>query len=423
MRYRSTTRPGLAGLFAAAVLLVALAACGGNATAADPATSLGTAHGDTSGAGGSAPPAGDPGSPADTAGASDAADVSSAAARYTTPLSGVCPKTIVLQWNWWPQPEQAWSYQLIGNAGTADTQHYTYTGPLGSTGVDLQIRSGGPATGGQLPVAQMYADDSILLGVTTTEDSVGDAADFPTVSVFTYAQKTPLVFFWGNPTWNFKNLTDIKNSGQTVLAFDGSPFLGVLEGKGLLDPAQVDQSYDGTPGRFIVNDGNVIQQGFLTSEVYQYQHDIPQWDKPVKYVMVGDEYHAYHSQVSIRADKLAANRACLTKLVPLLQQAAVDYAHDPGPTNTVLLNYVAKLAGTGWTLSKGLTQWADTQSLKAGIVANGTDGTFGSFDMNRVRTFIADATPVFQAEGKKVPAGLTPQDIVTNEFLDPSISL
>jgi hypothetical protein len=414
MSHRLLLRPRLAGLAAAAALLVALASCGGNAGGTGAPTSP------TGGAGGTA--SGDPASSGSVA-ATDAGGSSDAAARYTTPLAGVCPKTVVLQWNWWPQPEQAWSYQLIGDAGTADTQHYTYTGPLGSTGVNLEIRSGGPATAGQLPVAQMYSDDSILLGVTTTEDSVGDAADFPTVSVFTYAQKTPLVFFWGNPDWNFKNLTDIKNSGQTVLAFDGSPFLGVLEGQGLLDPAQVDQSYDGDPGRFIVDDGNVIEQGFLTSEVYRYQHDIPQWDKPVKYVLVGDEYHAYHSQVSIRADKLEANRACLSKLVPLLQQAAVDYAHDPGPTNAVLLDYVSKLAGTGWTLSKGITEWADSQSLKAGIVANGTDGTFGSFDMNRVSAFISAVTPVFQAQGKKVPADLKPQDIVTNEFLDPSISL
>jgi hypothetical protein len=403
MRHRPTLGRALLGLSAALTLLAAVPACGNDAAAAGTPASRNSRP-----AAGSTDSTTDPGS---------------AAARYTTPLAGVCPATIVLQWNWWPQPEQAWSYQLIGDAGTADTQKYTYSGPLGSTGVDLEIRSGGPATGGQLPVAQMYADDSILLGITTTEDSVGDAEDFPTVSVFTYAQKSPLVFFWGNPDWDFKDLADIKNSGQTVLAFDGSPFLGVLEGKGLLDPAQVDQSYNGDPGRFIVEDGNVIEQGFLTSEVYQYQHDIPDWGKPVKYVLVGDEYSAYHSQVSIRADKLEANRACLTKLVPLLQQAAVDYAHEPGPTNQVLLDYVAKLTGTGWTLSKGITEWADTQALRAGIVANGTDGTFGSFDLARVTSFIADATPVLQAQGKKVPVDLAPADIVTNQFLDPGISL
>mgnify|MGYP001377037138 CR=1 FL=1 len=346
-----------------------------------------------------------------------------AAARYTAPLADVCPPKIVLQWNWWPQAEHGFSYQLIGPAGRVDPERYTYTGPLGGTGVELEIRSGGPATGRQLPHAQLYQDDSILLGVTTTEDSIGNSLEMPTVSVFAYNQKTPLAFYWGNPDWNFKNLTDIKNSGQTVLAFDGAPFIDVLVGQGLLDEAQIDQSYTGEPGRFIAENGNIIQQGFVSSEVYKYQHDIPQWGKPVKYVLVGNEYKSYNSQISIRADKLEANRACLERLVPLFQQAAVDYANDPGPTNRVLLNIVEQFRGSGWTLTPGILEWAVDISRKEGILANGPDGVFGSFDLQRIDAFIAELTPVLEARGKKVAPGLTAEKIVTNEFLDERIRL
>lgn len=391
---------GRTALAAAALLVTGLAACSTGPAAPAGSTTVGS-----------------------TPDATGTADATSAAARYTTPLADVCPATVVLQFNWWPQAEHGWAYQLIGDAGTADPSTYSYTGPLGSTGVDLEIRAGGPATGGQLPLAQLYQDDDILLGVTTTEDSVGNSVEFPTVSVFTYSQKTPLVFFWGNDDWDFKNLTDIKNSGQTVLAFEGAPFLDVLTNKGLLDPAQIDGSYDGDPARFVVEDGNVIQQGLLTSEVYSYEHDLPQWDKPVHYVKVGDEYAAYHGQVAIRADKLEANRACLAKLVPLLQQGAVDYAHDPGPTNAVLLDVVSKFAGSGWTLTPGVTEWGATAGVKEGIVANGTDGVFGSFDADRVNSFIEDVAPVLEKAGKQVKDGLTAQDIVTNEFLDPAVHL
>jgi len=47
----------------------------------------------------------------------------------------------------------------------------------------------------------------------------------------------------------------------------------------------------------------------------------------------------------------------------------------------------------------------------------------GSFDMDRVTAFIATAVPVYEKIGAKMQAGLTAADIVTNEFIDPSIKL
>ncbi|MDI2099379.1 hypothetical protein [Ruicaihuangia caeni] len=347
----------------------------------------------------------------------------SAAARYTTPLADVCPSTVSIQWNWWPQADHGWTYQLIGDAGEVDAEKYTYTGPLGSTGIDLEIRAGGPATGGQLPLAQLYSDDSITFGITTTDDSIGASQDFPTVSVFTYAVKTPLVFFWGDDEWDFKNLTEVKESGETVLAWEGAPYLDVLTSLDLLDPAQIDASYKGDPARFVLEEGKVLQQGLLTSEVYKYEHDVPAWGKPVKYVSVGDEYDAYTSQVSIRADQLEAQRPCLEKLVPLFQQAAVDYAHDPAPTNQVLLDVVDQLDGSGWELTPGIVDWSSTIAVEEGIVANSPDGVFGSFDLDRLNEYIKVVAPLLSERGQKVAPGLTAEDFVTNEFLDPEIAL
>ena len=56
-------------------------------------------------------------------------------------------------------------------------------------------------------------------------------------------------------------------------------------------------------------------------------------------------------------------------------------------------------------------------------MANSPDGTLGSFDLDRITKFIATATPVYTATGSKVKDGLTPADIVTNEFIDPAIKL
>ncbi|GAB2469087.1 nitrate ABC transporter substrate-binding protein [Xylanimonas ulmi] len=354
--------------------------------------------------------------------AQPAKPASTAAARYATPLADVCPSTVSLQLPWWPQSEYGWAYQLIGPGGVADPETYRYTGPLGNTGVDLEIRSGGPALGGELPLATLYKDDDVLLGQTTTEDSIAGAAEHPSVSVFTFEQKSPLVFFWGADDWDFQTISDIRDAGVTLQAFEGATYLDVLTAKGLLEPGQIDGGYDGTPARFVAEDGRIVSQGIITSEVYSYEHDIPAWDKPVKYVKVGDEYEAYHSEVAIRSDKLDENRACLEKLVPLLQQAAVDYWTDPASTNQVLLDVVDAFEGA-WQLSAGLNDFAVEVALKEGIVANGPDHVFGSHDPARLDRFIADVSPALARQGIAVKEGLTSSDIATNEFLDPSIAL
>ncbi|KLL10686.1 hypothetical protein FrCorBMG51_16030 [Protofrankia coriariae] len=59
------------------------------------------------------------------------------------------------------------------------------------------------------------------------------------------------------------------------------------------------------------------------------------WHKPVRYLLV-DAYPIYQSALAIRADKLAASRACLAALAPLFQRAQRDYITGPGPTNQFL---------------------------------------------------------------------------------------
>ena len=53
-----------------------------------------------------------------------------------------------------------------------------------------------------------------------------------------------------------------------------------------------------------------------------------------------------------------------------------------------------------------------------GIVANGNNATLGDFDLDRIDTIIEQVAgiPAFN-----VPDGLSASDLVTNEFIDPSI--
>ena len=337
-------------------------------------------------------------------------------------LKGVCPDTVVLQTNWWPEPDHGFLYQLIGPNGTIDTNKNTYSGPLGTTGVNAEIRAGGPAIGFQLVIAQMYQDDSILLGMMGTDEQIGSSANQPARAVFAWYEKNPQIFFWGKPDWNFANVDEIGKSGATVLVFSGAPFVDVLEGKGLLNKNQVDNSYTGDPARFVAADGEIVSQGFVTSEPYIYEHEVQGWMKPVKFLLLDKDVPIYQDTLTIRPDKLDANRACLQQLVPLMQRAAVDYLRNPGPINNVFVDYTARIKG-GTQISAAGAADAVEKMRSLGIVSNGNDGVYGSYDTARVQSLITDFSPVFAAAGKTPKPNLQASDIFTNEFLDKAVKL
>jgi hypothetical protein len=339
-----------------------------------------------------------------------------------TTLKGICPDKIVFQTNWWPEPDHGMVYQLIGPNGQIDINKNTFSGPLGATGVTVEIRAGGPAIGFQTTTALEYQDDSILLGFGATDEQISSSANQPTKAVFAWYAKNPQIFFWGNPAWNFASVADIGKNGATVLTFTGGAFPDVLIGKGLLNKDQIDTSYTGDPSRFVAADGNIVSQGFVTSEPYIYENEVNGWKKPVKFLLLHQDVPIYQNTLTIRADKLEANRACLQRLVPLLQQASIDYLKNPGPVNGVFVDYTARIKGGTQITAAGAAD-AVQKMVSLGVVANGTDGVFGSYDTARVQSLISDFGPVFQARGKNPKAGLQPSDIVTNEFLDKSIKL
>ncbi|WP_028063970.1 hypothetical protein [Solirubrobacter soli] len=357
-----------------------------------------------------------------TGGAATGKPAATSNAKYTTPLKGICPDTVVVQTNWWPEADHGGTYQLIGPGGKVDANKNSYTGPLGTTGINLEIRAGGPATGFQQVSSLLYQDDSILLGYVGTDEAIQNSVKAPTVAVFATYDKNPQIFMWGNPKWDFKSVADIGKSGAKVLAFDGATYLSLFTQKGLLNKKQLDTSYNGSPARFVAADGDVVQQGFATNEPYAYENQTRGWNKPVKFLLV-NEYPVYQSALSIRADKLAANQACLSKLIPLFQQAQIDYLNDPAPVNKTLVDIVGKLKTSGFSIDEGGTAAAVEQIKKLKLVENGSDGTLGSFDTARVQTLIDTLSPVFEAQKAKLKAGLTPADLTTNEFLDPKIAL
>ena len=119
------------------------------------------------------------GSDAGSANTATAGEVTKAEKGSAKDLSDVCPATVVMQQDWQPEAEHGGMYSLIGEGYTVDTDKKTVTGPLVSGGVDtgvkIEVRSGGPATGFQPVPATMYLDKDILIGAVNTDAAIAAA--------------------------------------------------------------------------------------------------------------------------------------------------------------------------------------------------------------------------------------------------------
>ena len=357
-----------------------------------------------------------------------AAPAQTAAAGDALNLQGVCPSTIVFQKDWQPESEHGFLYNLVGKGYQVDTKKKKVVGPLVAqgrdTGVKIEIRTGGPAVGFQ-PVPQvMYSDPSIHLGFVATDEAVQFSSKQPTTAVFAQMDISPLAIIWDPKTYpQFNIIGDIGQTNTQVLYTKGLSYMEFLVGSGILKRNQLNGSYDGSPALFVASNGKAAFQRFATSEPYLYQHEIKQWGKPLKYSLVNDAgYPVYFSSVSVRAADKEKLAPCLKKLVPILQRSQIDFVTNPGPAINVILDLVPQY-NTGWVYSKGLAEYSAKALKDLGIVGDGRDKTLGNFETERAQRIIQIMTPIMASQRQTVKPGLKPEDIVTNEFIDPKIGL
>jgi hypothetical protein len=342
-------------------------------------------------------------------------------------LAAVCPATVVIQAAWTPEAEHGALYHLLGETYTIDGNAKKVTGPLVAqgkdTGVKVEIRAGGPAIGFQNAGTQMYADPSIMLGQVATDDAIGLSAKQPVIGVVAPFDIAPYMIMW-DPAANpgFNSIVDIGKTNTKVLYFNGATYMDYLTGSGILKKNQIDGSYDGSPARFLSEQGKIAQQGFATNEPFIYEKALPNWKKPVKFQLIHDTgYPIYPESVVVRADKKEANASCLKKLVPIIQRSQVEFVKDSSKTNDLIVKLNTEYKGFAYP--KEQATFSVDQQLKLKIVGNGSNSVLGDFDVERVRKVISIVGPIYTGQRKEVKSGLVPQDLVTNEFIDPSVSL
>ncbi|MDY7105175.1 MAG: ABC transporter substrate-binding protein [Actinomycetota bacterium] len=368
--------------------------------------------------------AADEGSTDDTEAEGDGEDVAAAE----------CPETIVIQTDWFPEPEHGATYQLIGPDGERDSDNGFYSGPLaepyaeafGDNVPNIEIRAGGPYLGDQSVSAQMYVDDAITFGFVSNDTAVQFSDQLPTLAVVAPLDINPQFIMWDPEQYDFETFADMGESDISILVFsDQFSFVKYYVGNGDWTADQIDPSYDGSPARWVDSQGEgLAQQGFVSNEKYAYENQVEGWQKPVDYLLLHDGgYEIYSQPLAIRAGDKESLDSCLQAFVPVVQQAIVDYAEAPEAINEMLLTYVEELASF-WTLSEGGVAEAVEIMTELGLHGNGPDDTIGDFEEDRVQGVIDLLLPIFEADGlDSFNPDVAVSDIVTNEYIDESIGM
>jgi hypothetical protein len=336
-------------------------------------------------------------------------------------LADVCPATIVVQTDWFPESEHGGIYHLMGDDAVASKDTGAVTGSLvvngEPTGVKLEIRAGGPFLESPV-VTEMYQDNAITFGYVGTDVAITRYNDAPTLAVFNALNINPQVVLWD--ATKHPEAKTIAEAAKTVKSFFvyGEPsWMQYFIAQGLINKDQLDSNYK---GNLLLATDDAAHQGFVTSEPYKYAN-LETGSITTGYQLIHEAvWNSYAQNYAIRKDRIEELRPCLEKVVPVIQQAQIDYIADPTRANALIISTV-KTYDSWWSQSDGDVANGAASQKDLGIIGNGDTETFGDLEEARVNDFIAKATPILREQGLEI-ADLTASDITNNEFLDASIT-
>jgi hypothetical protein len=337
-------------------------------------------------------------------------------------LADVCASPVVVQTDWYPQAEHGGVYELLGDDYTVDAQNGSTTGSLvfqgTDTGVDLEIRAGGPFIESPV-VTELFLDDAITFGFVGSDVALSRYGEAPTLAVFNALVINPQIILWNaskHPA--VSTIAEIAKEVSAVSVFGDRPYMRYLVSQGVVASDKVDTNYKGS---LMLATDDIAHQGFATSEPFRYAN-LESGAIDTAYQLVHDAgWTSYPQNLAINKLRLEALRPCLTKLVPMMQQAQIDFVTSPDRTVATILDVVTQL-DTTWSQSAELANYAVATMKQLGIVGNGDTPTFGDFESPRLDDFITRAVPILREQGLAIPE-LAARDIATNEFLNPDISL
>ena len=285
-------------------------------------------------------------------------------------LAGICPDVVTIQTDWNPEAEHGWIYEMVGDDPTIDKDGVLVRGPLVTggveTGVEIEIRSGGPAIGFQTVTSQLYSDDDILLGYVYTDEGIQNSVEFPTVAVMAGMEKNPQMIMWDPATYpDVETIADIGEAGILVRYFGGAAYMDYFTQTGHPDHRTRSTARTTAPRRCssptrALRPSRASGRPSRTST----RTRSTDWAKPIAYAYINDAgWENYAESIAIKADRLEENSECLTALVPIIQQSTVDYVNDPAETNALILDAVETF-DNGWVYTQGVADYAVETMVK-----------------------------------------------------------
>ena len=339
------------------------------------------------------------------------------------PLGGVCPATVVVQLDDLPSVEHGGLFRLLGADATIDDATQSVRAPL--TRVDgtvedvvLEIRSGGPAIRFVPALDAMETDPSITLTEASTPDVLLATERLETLSVVSLTARSHLGLLWDPATYpDVTGIEDLAANGVEIHHSPGEPFIEFLEATGPLTGAVTVDDYLGEPASFVAAAGRQAQQADGLVDPFLFP-SLPQWARPVEFAGAADAgWASADDALVVRADQVADLDVCLGRLVPLVQEATIDYARSPQATNVV----TAGLRQRFNELTRSRPDLLDAgarAAVERGVFANGPDGALGSFDVERLDRFLPQLSEVLGVDPVR-----TATDIVTNDYVRPGLGL
>ena len=151
-----------------------------------------------------------------------------AAVEHRSTSAAVCPETIVIQTDWFPESEYGAVYNLLGDDYEIDTDNKIVSGSLISegqpTGVDVEIRAGGAAGSGDVETL-LYTDDAITFAFGTTDGQILAWENTPLMSVVAPLEISPLMIMWDPETYpDVTSIADLGEQDITINVFGGQTF-------------------------------------------------------------------------------------------------------------------------------------------------------------------------------------------------------
>jgi hypothetical protein len=245
------------------------------------------------------------------------------------------------------------------------------------------------------------------------------------LQVVTPLEKNPQMIMWDPEQYpdvvaEFPGF-QIPAEASLYVSYKDKTYTPFIVEQGYVTEDQLIDGYFGGFDKWVVDQGANFQQGFSSNEVWTYENDSEIWGKPIEYVLIDDMgYRTYAQALSINKEREEELAPCLEAFVPIVQQAAVDYAANPTEVEEAITAFNEQGYGEDfWTTPKELNVAGLEIMLEQGLVGNGPDGVAANFDLDRVNELIEVMGPTLDGESNMPDA--TAEDVVTNAYIDDSI--